>query len=434
MGPDLLGVDDMTGRKAAAVALACALVLGSCTSKQPKSARGTKKTLRVAVLYTTAGQGGGLAQAVLGATGLVVARAKALGVEVQVVNQDYAGNIARIPKLLEDAKSRADAIVVGTNDPAVEPALRATTDIPLLYPVLSDDALLTGSDNAFRFGPSNKAQAEKLVGFLAEHRKYRKMGILSDDTSYGKEGRTDLLDAMASAGVTPTMDETFIPGRDVHTSVAHAGQLKLDALIIWSGSESEAARIVVDVQKQNFAYQIALSGNLANDTFAKNASSQVTPVAFRDGLLSVGTWAGPWFRLQRIIKFYDDFKSENSALAPVQAASMYDAVLALVTAAQSNGTTPSDLTSGLESLHDFVGAGVPLTFGPDKHDGIDADDLAVYGFTKDQNSAGGEYFPDVDTGGGFFTVINASLDLPKSVAFLSPEVEESPTPEESAAP
>jgi ABC-type branched-subunit amino acid transport system substrate-binding protein len=303
-----------------------------------------------------------------------------------------------------------------------------------LYPVSSDDSLLTGAGNAFRFGPSNKAQAGKLVNYLIEHRKYRRIAVLSDNTNYGKEGRADLTEALAGAGVTPVMDETFVPGRDIHTAVSHAGQLNCDAMIVWAFSESEAARIVVDVQKQNFAYQIALSGNLANDTFAKNASAQVTPVAFRDGILSVGPWAGPWFRLKRIFDFYNGFKSENSALAPVQAASVYDAVLALVAAARSNGVTPSDLTTGIEALHDFAGAGVPLTFGPDKHDGIDPEDLAVYGFTKDQGSAGGDFAPDVDTGGGFFTIVNASVTLPKNVAFLAPAPEGTPSPEGSATP
>jgi branched-chain amino acid transport system substrate-binding protein len=412
----------MSVRKVFIVALAAAVALGACTSKHAKSQKNAeKRTLRVAMLFTTAGQGGGLAQAVLGAAGLVTERAKAAGVDLQLVQQDYAGNVGRIPKLLEAAKSKADAIVVGTNDPEVEPALRATTDIPILYPLLSDDSLLAGADNAFRFGPSNKSQADTLVKFLADHRGYKRVAVLSDNTNFGKEGRTDIVDAMSTAGLTAVMDATFVHGRDVHTPVARAGQVNADVLIVWTSSESEASRIVVEAQKMNFAYQIALSGNLANETFAKNATAQVTPVAFRDGLLSVGPWAGPWFRLQRIVDFYDRFKADNSALAPVSAASVYDAVSALVQAARMNGTTPSDLTTGLESLHDFAGAGVPLTFGPGKHEGLDDDDLAVYGFTKNQGSAGGEFFPDVDTGGGFFTIINASLSLPESLAFLAPQ-------------
>jgi branched-chain amino acid transport system substrate-binding protein len=279
-------------------------------------------------------------------------------------------------------------------------------------------------------------QATVLVRFLVEHRKYKRVAVLADDTPFGEEGAADVLRALRSAGATPVLDARFTPGRDVHTPVARAGQLNADAMIVWTGSEGEASRIVVETQKMGFAYQLALSGNLANSTFAKNATAQVTPVAFRDGILSVGPWAGPWFRLQRIVSFYRSFQTENSALAPVQAAQVYDATLALARAARERGTTPADLIEGVESLRSFTGAGVPLSFSPENHDGMDESDLAVWGFTKDQSAAGGEFFPEVDTGGGFFTVVNASLNLPEDLRFLARGLDASvvASPSEAAAP
>ena len=169
----------------------------------------------------------------------------------------------------------------------------------------------------------------------------------------------------------------------------------------------------------SFSYQLILSGNLATSTFAKNASAQVTPVAFRDGMLSVGPWAGPWFDLRRIIGFYTRFQTENSAQAPVQAAAMYDSVAILAKAARDKGAVDGqDLISGLEAIKNFEGAGVPVSFSAEDHEGIGLDDLGMYGYTKDQDSAGGHYFPDVDTGGGFFTIDMPSLDLPPKYRFL----------------
>jgi hypothetical protein len=75
---------------------------------------------------------------------------------------------------------------------------------------------------------------------------------------------------------------------------------------------------------------------------------------------------------------------------------------------------------------------VPLTFSSDRHEGLDENDVAVYAFTKSQDSAGGDYMPDVDTGGGFFTIVNASLHLPDDLTFLagglSASTEGSPSP------
>ncbi len=140
-------------------------------------------------------------------------------------------------------------------------------------------------------------------------------------------------------------------------------------------------------------------------------------------MLSVGPWAGPWFNLGRIIDFYSRFQTENSAQAPVQAAAFYDAVAVLAKAARTTRSTAGqELTAGLEKITDFEGAGVPITFGADDHEGIDIDDLGLYGFTKDQDAAGGHYFPDVDTGGGFFTIVTESLSLPAKYRFLTTKV------------
>jgi len=82
--------------------------------------------------------------------------------------------------------------------------------------------------------------------------------------------------------------------------------------------------------------------------------------------------------------------------------------------------TYSTHSEGGLTAKDFEGAGVPVSFGPDQHSGIALDDLGMYGFTKDQESAGGHYFPDVDTGGGFFTIVSESLQLPRQYKFLEP--------------
>jgi ABC-type branched-subunit amino acid transport system substrate-binding protein len=418
-----------------AAGLTAAVTLASCSTKvaSPAAATVTPRTLRLGVLYTTTGPSGDLAQAVLGSLGLVKTEAEKQHVDVELVQEDYSGDPNRVPALVADARSKTDALLVGTQDSAVVPAVRdGYPDKPVLYPLIADDDLLSGAANAFRFGPSNAMEANVLVDFLVKHRGYRSIAILSDNSPFGLEGRSDLRTALSSAGLDPALDMTFVPGGDIHTPVAHAGQVDVDAMIIWAESESEAARIVVEEQRMGFGYQLALSGNLADATFGKNATSQVTPVAFRDGILSVGPWAGPWFRLKRIITFYDDFRNQNSALAPVQAAQVYDAALAAVDAAAKKDTTPSGLISGIESLSSFDGAGVPLTFSSTRHEGMDPDDLAILGFTKSQDSAGGDYFPEVDTGGGFFTIVNESLHLPSDLSFLANGM--TATPEGSATP
>jgi ABC-type branched-subunit amino acid transport system substrate-binding protein len=403
-----------------AVAAIAALALGACTGSKKEAKKAEEVKLRIGVLFTTGGQGGDLASAVLGSAKLAADAAAKNKVKIETVEADYAGDIKRVPSALAALRDKVDAVVVGTDDPAVLPQLAALESVPIVHAFITADAAIGDATNVFRVAPTNQMQASSIARFLTEKRKYAKVGIVSDDTAFGREGLADLQGALAAVGVTPDPVVTFTPGGDIHTPVARLGGRGVDAAIVWVASPGEAARIVVETHRMEFAYQIVLSGNLATLTFAKNASSQVTPVAFREGMLSVGTWAGPWFTLPRIVDFFTEFQKQNSALAPVQAASVYDAFLALASAAQDGSSAAaSDLVEGLEKLRDFEGAGVPVTFGSGKHEGLDADDMALLAFTKEQASAGGDFAPDVDTGGGFFTIVASSLALPPKYAFLT---------------
>lgn len=405
-------------RAAALVAVLLALLAACSSEKKGTAGEVEELKLRVGVLFTTSGEGGDLAQAVLGATKLAADDVADDKVSIEFVQADYAGDAKQVRKAVDSLKGKTDAIIVGTPDPVVLANLAEITDVPVIHTLITRDGI-SDAENVFRVAPATSLQAERLADYLVGVRKYRRIVTITDSTSFGREGRDALDRALGDLGVTPRLSLEFEPGGDVHTPVAHAGQVNADAAIVWVFNPSEASRIVVEVHKAAFAYQMVLSGNLATSTFAKNASAQVTPVAFRDGMLSVGTWAGPWFNLKRIISFYTRFQSENSAQAPVQAAGMYDAVAVLARAARdANSTAGSDLIAGLEKITDFEGAGVPITFGGDDHDGIDLDDLGMYGYSKDQDSAGGEYFPDVDTGGGFFTIVTESLELPTRYRFL----------------
>ncbi|MFY9586069.1 MAG: ABC transporter substrate-binding protein [Actinomycetota bacterium] len=411
------------GIPSVAIALATLLVFVACTSKSDKKgAKAESVKLRVGVLFTTSGEGGDLAQAVLGGTKLAADDAKGDKISVEFVQADYAGDPKLVAKAVASLQGKTDAIIVGTPDPVVLPALEKITDVPVIHALIGGDEV-ADRDNVFSLGPSDALQAEKLADYLVEARKYKRLVLITDDTEYGRAGKSAMEGALEAAGVSPKGSLVFKPGGDIHTPVARAGQLNADAVIVWVFSPSEAARIVVEVQKMGFGYQLALSGNQATATFAKNASAQVTPVAFRDGMLSVGPWAGPWFNLGRIIGFYTRFQTENSAQAPVQAAAFYDAMAVLARAARdAGGAAGADLIRGLEKINDFEGAGVPITFGAGAHEGIALDDLGIYGYTKDQDSAGGHFFPDVDTGGGFFTIVTESLTLPARYRFLTTRV------------
>jgi branched-chain amino acid transport system substrate-binding protein len=415
-------------RSRAALALTLSLLTAGCddgkgvpTTGPTPGPTSTPAATKVGLLYTISDIGGEFAQAALGASTLAAEDAPSRGARIEVLDRDYAGNAGRAAQLAQELADEGVAgIVVASDDPALVPALQGFDAVPVVHALLPDDDAVARETPTFRVAPSNRLQAEKLAEYLVAERGLERIAILHDDSPFGIEGGDDAEDALDDQGADVVLRQSFEVGGDIHTTVTHAGQLDADALLLWTRENGEAGRITIEMHKADQGYQLVLSGNLATFDYGKNAASQVTPVAFRDGILSVGTWAGPWFDLERIRGFFERFRETNNAEAPFQAVQVYDALLLLAHAAAEAGSSdPSAVVRALETTRDFEGAGVPLSFSPSDHEGVGLEDMAILAFTKDQASAGGDFAPEVSTGGGFFTIDTSTVTLPSELAYLT---------------
>lgn len=412
--------------RSATALLAIGLLAVACEQTDAPPARGVTTIphpgsvpVRVGLLYTVTGDGADFAQAALGSIPLAVADAERRGIELQVMDRDYGGRPERAAALAEAlAADGVAGVVVASDDPRLGPALASVSSIPVVHALVAGDDVARPGSSTFRVGPSNDLQARKMASFLVRDRGYERVAILHEATPFGAEGGDDLQSALSRLGAEVVLLEGFRRGGDVHTPVMHAGQLEAQALVLWTRDNGEAGRVTIEIHDADQSYQLALSGNLATFDYGRNAVSQVTPVAFRDGILSVGTWAGPWFDLERMQGFFQRFIEENDAEAPFQAIQVYDGLLLLAFAAREAGGDPEAVAGVLEDTKEFVGGGVPLSFSSDDHEGVDLDDMAILAFTKDQDSAGGEFAPDVSTGGGFFTISEESVELPPELSYL----------------
>ena len=405
----------------ALLAAACEETTGQPTAGPTGSPGATPGGTKIGLLYTISDIGGEFAQAALGASVLAAEDAPSRGLNIEVLDRDYAGNAKRAGQLAQElADEGAVGIVVASDDPALVPALQGFDEVPVVHALLPDDDAVSSDAPTFRVAPSNTLQAEKLAEYLVGDRGLDRVAILHDDTPFGIEGADAIGKALDDQGGQVVIRQGFKVGADIHTPITHAGQLDADALILWTRDNGEAGRITIEMHKANQGYQLVLSGNLSTFDYGKNAASQVTPVAFRDGILSVGTWAGPWFDLDRIKGFFERFRETNNVEAPFQAVQVYDGILLLAKAAEeADGLSPDSVARALEDIRDFEGAGVPISFSPNDHEGIGLEDMAILAFTKDQAAAGGEFAPDISTGGGFFTIDTRTITLPSEIAYLT---------------
>lgn len=397
--------------KTLAVILVITSALAGCAKVGAKGGRAKEQTIKIGLLVTTGGKGGDLAGPSIGAANVAAEHLDEDRVaKVKIEQADYQGDLSAAAGLVQELAKKVDAIVVGTDDEAILPALSAL-DLPVMYPYLTGDGIAS-RPNTFRLAPSDSLQAKVLADYLIKRRHLSRFGVIFANTPYGNHGQAKFAEAAERLGGRIVASSPFDSGGDIHTPVMLAGDQGAEAVVVWTDDPAEAARITIDVNKSAQSYQLALPSNTAVPQFGKNAVAQVVPTAFKEGILSVGPWAGPWLDSPRIRRFYKDFETKQSDLAPVRTAQAYDAVVMLARAKAS-----TSIIKGLSSMKDFLGASVPVTFGND-HEGMDASDLWAWGFTKSKNGNGADFFPAVDTGGGFFTLIYDGLKLPKRFRFM----------------
>jgi branched-chain amino acid transport system substrate-binding protein len=411
--------------RAAGILLVIGLAAVACddgTTAPPPTVEGSPAAAmeaRVGLLYTVTGEGAGFAQAALGSVPLAVADAEGRGIDLEVLDRDYGGRPDRARALVEElADGGLAGVVVASDDPRLGAALR-DPPIPVIHTLVAGDDAVTDESLTFRVAPSNALQAQKLAEYLVAERGYERVSILHEASPFGAEGAADLERALNRLGADVVAVDGFRRGGDVHTAITYSGQQEAQAMVLWARDEGEAGRVTIGIHDARQSYQLALSGNLATFDYGQNAVSQVTPVAFRDGILSVGTWAGPWFDLDRMQGFYERFQEENDTEAPFQAVQIHDALVLLAEATVAGGGEPAAVADALEDTEGFVGAGVPLSFSSQDHEGVDRGDMAILAFTKDPESAGGDFAPDVSTGGGFFTIDTRTVELPPQLDYLT---------------
>lgn len=388
-------------------------LLAVACSNQTAATSQYAPTLKVGLLITTGGIGGDLAGPTIGAASVAADHLKQdHNVSVTLEQADYQGDLTLVPRLLADLSKKVDVIIVGTDDPSVIPDLAAVS-VPVIDAYLSSQQA-GSAPNIFSLGPTDEDQARRLVSYLISIRKLGNIAVIFEDTAYGTRGADLVEQAVSERGGELVAKASFPSGGDVHTPAMLAADRDAQAVIVWTDNPAEAARITIDVHRDLLSYQLAFPASIAVPQFGKNAVAQVVPTAFREGILSVGPWVGPWTHDPQVRRFYKDFERKQSDLAPVRCAQVYDAVI-MSDLAKAKG----DISQGLAQLKDFRGASVPVTFD-DHRQGIGLDNIWVWGFTKSKDGAGAEFFPAVDTGGGFFTLIGKGFRAPSGFEFLVP--------------
>jgi branched-chain amino acid transport system substrate-binding protein len=211
---------------------------------------------------------------------------------------------------------------------------------------------------------------------------YKKVGLISEDTTFGKDGRGLVKEQAASNGLEIVADEVFKP-----TDVDMTAQLtvikgaKPDVVLMWS-SVAASAIVPKTMAQLNMKTPLVGSHGIASQAFVTGAGESAEGMTmFAGKILAPDSYGTGSEGFKVATGFIDRYKAAyGEAPSSTFAGHAYDGLYLVVEAAKR---LPADFTAAqlrdeIEKTKGWQGIGGVFTFSPTDHNGMTANDLVRY--------------------------------------------------------
>lgn len=333
--------------------------------------------------YTEAGR-----RAVVMAVEEFNAQWKGKGFQAELIEKDDVSNPTRGVNAVNDLifRDKVIAILGPVNSGVFKPTIPVTKEAGVLHASwMSQDSEFTRPPvpNVFRFAQPNFAQAKQLAHYMVKKKGFKRIGLIHDNTAYGKPGAAEFAADLKALGLEPVGDESFnMRDADVTPQLLKLKQANADAILVWAIGNDQAtvkrgmAKLGMDIPLYGANSMVSLGfwtvlGDLAKNTyttyFDTYAKPNPTPIA--------KAFAEKYFKKYGNDKYYGPGKDPYFYLvAPAQG---YDAINAVLkVAVEAKGDARKMLTV-MESLRDFPGVLGNISFGPEDHEAYEASSYGI---------------------------------------------------------
>lgn len=258
--------------RAASLAFAIAILLSTGTN--------AAADIRIAVIAPVTGAFSALGEQIR--KGAAFAAQKD-GVEiVEIAESCEAGGDAALAKAILEAEVDATVGYLCSESleavlPAlVQPAIPAIS-VSVRSPILMEDALKYKWP-FFRFAPSGKAEASKIISELTERWKGKPFALIEDGTIYSRELVEAVRASLEEIGMKPVFTDTYRPAQEQQLSLVRRLAKTGATHVFIAGDRNDTAIIARDAKAENLSLTF-VGGDAAN------AANQ--PVPMPDGVYAV---------------------------------------------------------------------------------------------------------------------------------------------------
>jgi branched-chain amino acid transport system substrate-binding protein len=374
--------------------LAATMVAGAC-SAPGTTATGGKTPIKIGAVLSTTG-----AQAALG-----LPEKNVILMEVKRINDAGGINGRQLDVIIEDDASDVDQAVsvttrlieqeqvlaiIGSTGTGQTMQMRGEIDKAKVAQIsLAGGLVVTGQFDPLVFQTpwSNALVVPTTLEYL-KATGYKKVGLISEDTTFGKDGRGLVKEQAASYGLEIVADEVFKP-----TDVDMTAQLTVikgktpDVVLMWSSVAASA--IVPKTMAQlntlnvlNIRTPLVGSHGIASQAFVTGAGESAEGMTmFAGKILAPDSYGVGSEGFKVATSFIDRYKAAyGEAPSSTFAGHAYDGLYLVVEAAKRLPTdfTAAQLRDEIEKTKGWQGIGGVFTFSPTDHNGMTANDLVRY--------------------------------------------------------
>jgi branched-chain amino acid transport system substrate-binding protein len=313
---------------------------------------------------------------------------KGKGFQAELIEKDDTSNPTRGVNAVNDLifRDKVIAVVGPVNSGVFKPTIPVTKESGILHlSWMGQDSEFTRpvTPNVFRFAQPNFAQAKQLAHYMVKKKGFKRIGVIHDNTAYGKPGAAEFTAELKALGVEPIGDESFnMRDADVSAQLLKLKQGNPDAILVWAIGNDQAtvkrglAKLGMDIPLYGANSMVSLGfwtvlGDLATNTyttyFDTYAKPNPTPVA--------KAFAEKYFKKYGNDKYYGPGKDPYFYLvAPAQG---YDAMNATLKVAVEAKGDPRKMVTLMESLRDYRGVLGAISFGSDDHEAYESSSYGI---------------------------------------------------------
>jgi ABC-type branched-subunit amino acid transport system substrate-binding protein len=242
----------------------------------------------------------------------------------------------------------------------------------------------TARPTVFRMAPANKPMTVRLTDYLAGRKP--KLALLTDDSGYGRDGRTDLTNAIRRDSLTLVTSIELATGADPAPQVLAAQRSGADTVLLWARAPVVAA--VVTAMRSSAWTAPVWTGPTAEDPLVRQqlAAHEVwlDGVGFVSFRMTAEVGPAPFaaFRAAYEQEYGPDRIGVRDVVQPPDwAMYSYDTMNLLDKALSvTKGTLGAPLLAALNSVSVTGANGDERSFLPRNHEGVSSDDMYIAKF------------------------------------------------------